>query len=56
MKRLFAAIKIKPDQSVMNDTKEVKEDIEYGCACGARWSAPPDEKQSECPECSQEFE
>ena len=49
-------IKITPDQTVMNDTKEIKEDIEYGCPCSARWSAPADEKQSECPECGQEFE
>ena len=49
-------IKIEPDESVINDTEEVKEDIEYGCHCGARWTAPPDEKQSECPECGLEFE
>ena len=53
-------IKIKPDLELLTDKKtkeEDKPDIEYGCpSCKHEWTAPPTERQTDCPNCGEEFE
>lgn len=51
-------IKVTPDpKHLTKDQDESDEEIEYGCGeCGHQWYAAPNEHQTECPKCGEEFE
>lgn len=51
-------VKITPDAKYLTkDQDDSDEEIEYGCGkCGHRWYASPEDVQSECPECGEEFQ
>ena len=51
-------VKITPDtKHLTKDKDDADKEIEYGCGqCGHKWYASPEDVQSECPECGEEFE
>lgn len=51
-------VKITPDTKHLTKNKDdADEEIEYGCGkCDHRWYASPEDVQTECPNCGEEFE
>lgn len=57
--KFIRPVKIVPDQDVLTDKDDVVEpdETDYECGgCGHVWHASKTERQSECPECGEEFE